>query len=119
MSIIDSSIKAIVDCINNNTNIKYVLWSVEKNDTDQINIDSKSLSDDVDNSLFSIGLKIFKGYPVVSDAANYINQKIFEIFKNRKYYFSNKGELEHKKIGNLDSFYMSSEEMKKIDDGTV
>jgi hypothetical protein len=83
-SIIDESINAIINCLNNNPypTIKYVLWSIEKIEPDKIDTDY-----DTDENHIRLGLATFSGLPGVIAAADYITSKLLNIFTNRKYYF--------------------------------
>lgn len=128
--IIDESIKAIIDCINKNKTIKYVFWSVEKRDekqTEQLLPKEGDSDVDLDARVFKIGLDIFKKIDGSIQATDYISRKLFEIFKSRKYYFSdndstvkiygkNKSNLQHKKIKNMENFYLSNTDMQQIID---
>lgn len=66
--VIDESIKKIIKLIKNNSDIKYVLWSVNDNGT--------------------LGLLTFAGDPIAIATTNYISRIIKKIFPNKLYYSS-------------------------------
>ena len=87
-----------------------MFWCVEKRDNEIKSVDN---IDNIDTKLFKLGLSIFRGQPLAKQASNYITSRIFELFNNRKYYFSdNDSSNEHKKIKGIENLYLTKEQMK-------
>lgn len=92
----NDSISQIVECINNNEKIKYVIWFVQKiKDTDyqKYNMtkpDDEYASDDLDTKIITLELGIFDKCNKSVKAVKYISDILFKIFENRKYFFSNR-----------------------------
>jgi hypothetical protein len=94
--IINDAISQIIKCINNNQKIDYVIWCIQKiNDTDYSTIynmkqpDKSDSSEDLDTKIIRLGLDTFNNINSLK-AAKYISDILFKIFKERKYYFSNR-----------------------------
>ena len=83
---VNDSLVAIVDAINNNPQIKYVLWSIRKTESSS----SKRIDDIDDQKKIQLDLGLFntedrKGAKLV---AKHITDKLFGLFDNRKYFFT-------------------------------
>jgi hypothetical protein len=90
----NDSILQIIECINKNPKIKYVIWCIQKikdNDYKKYNMtkpDDKYASEDLDTKTITLGLGIFGNCNKSVKAVKYISDILFKIFKTRKYYFS-------------------------------
>ncbi len=74
--IVNMAINNIIKCINDNPNIKYVIWCVEKTKT-------KVFSLDKDVQVYSLGISIFNMYKNSIELAENISQQIFALFDQK------------------------------------
>jgi len=99
-NLVNESLVAIVDAINNNPQIKYVLWSIRKTESSS----SERIDDIDDQKKIELDLGLFntedrKGAKLV---AKHITVKLFGLFDNRKYFFTGTiGAGEHEWVSDI------------------
>jgi hypothetical protein len=103
--VINFSINNIIKCINDNINIKYIIWCVDREkQTDGEMIDTdKELNDE---TIYNLGLSIFGRYTESKKIGNYIKNIMFRLFKTRKYIYHDDS------VGSKDPSKWPSEEFK-------